>query len=75
MEPQQLPGSDTDVYFGDAEKPLPDWRAETKDEEDSDDDVLTDEQRDAVNGVLGFDSAELFSEVPAPDSLTPPNSK
>lgn len=47
-----------DVYFGDAERPLPDWRKESS--EDSDDEAPpTEEERAAVRGILGFDPSEL----------------
>lgn len=52
-----LPNLDADVYFGDAEKPLPNWRDwdESADEEAK----LSKEDRAALVGVLGFDPAEI----------------
>jgi hypothetical protein len=49
-----------DVYFGNPDKPLPDWRKEHMPE--SDDDVLTDEERRALIGMLGFDPSEEIAE-------------
>lgn len=53
-----LPESDADVYYGDADKPLPDWREVAGDDSD-DDDTLTADERAAVIGVLGFDPADI----------------
>ena len=56
-----LPGLDADVFFGDPGKPLPDWRAETPDDEgdEDDDDEPTTDQLKAVHGMLGFDPNEI----------------
>lgn len=56
-----IPGLDADVYFGDAETPLPDWRSALLDD-DSDEDDASPEQLAAVRGILGFDPAELWPE-------------
>ena len=53
-----------DVYFGDTEKPLPNWREEQDEAEDTDDSELDDEERAGVIGILGFDPEELW---PGPD--------
>ncbi len=50
-----VPGLDSDVYFGDTEKPLPDWRQELP-EDDSDE--PTEEEIAATIAVLGFDPSE-----------------
>lgn len=50
-----------DLYFGDAEQPLPDWRAAAPAQEDADDDddaPLTAEERQALVALLGFDPGE-----------------
>lgn len=67
-----LPGSTVDVYFGDAEKSLPNWRdasAEREDDgeaaqrADADDDTEpTEEERRSVAAMLGFDPAKLDDE-------------
>jgi hypothetical protein len=57
-----MPG---DVYFGDAEKPLPDWRAEASPSDLDDDVPLSDEERKGLVKMLGFDPAELFEDRPA----------
>lgn len=49
-------GLDSDVYFGDAEKPLPNWR---KDAAHETDDNNEDEPQPGVAEMLGFDPAEL----------------
>ncbi len=46
---------DQDVYYGDTEKPLPDWRTERIDPE---------QEREAVKRVLGFDPRELNDPTP-----------
>ena len=56
----EMPGLAGEVYFGDVESPLPDWRAESADE--SDGDSITPEQRAAVIGMLGFDPRESGEE-------------
>ena len=48
-----------DVYFGDAEKSLLDWRVEERASDTDDDAVPTPEERRAVVGVLGFDPEEV----------------
>jgi len=54
----RLPGmEDADVYFGDAEKPLPDWRAHVE-EDTADDDTLSDAEHVALVAMLGFDPNE-----------------
>jgi hypothetical protein len=53
-----IPGLDADVYFGDAERPLPDWR-QVLPETDDDADEPTEAERQAVIGMLGFDPREL----------------
>jgi|SRR6185437_9336004 len=51
-----LPGMQGDVYFGDPDKPLPDWRALPEDES-VEDAPLSDRERAALAGMLGFDPA------------------
>jgi len=51
-----------EVYFGDAESPLPDWRTELPDEGD-DSDELSHEERAAVVGMIGFDPAEFSDQL------------
>ncbi len=59
-----LPGLSSEVYFGDAEKPLPDWR-KLPDSEPDDDAPLTPEERKTLVGMLGFDpeSADADTHV------------
>lgn len=54
-----VPGLDADVYFGDAERPLPDWRKHLPDEDDDD------TPQPGVAAMLGFDPSELEEdEIP-----------
>jgi hypothetical protein len=53
-----------DVYFGDTETQLPDWRS-FADDAGEDDDEPTENDRAAVAGVLGFDPAEMDDVAPA----------
>lgn len=50
-----IPGLDADIYFGDPSIPLPNWR-EVLPEEDDDSDEISDEERDAVERMIGFGS-------------------
>lgn len=52
---------DANVFYGDAERPLPDWREEPGDDDDDAYDNLTPQQRAGLVAVLGFDPSE--SEV------------
>lgn len=52
-----------DVFYGDTEKPLPDWRTKAP-EVESDDDNLTADELAGVVGVLGFDPEELAKTSP-----------
>lgn len=54
----QLPGLDADVYYGDPEKKLPNWREH--DDKDDDGEEPTPEERAAVEGVLGVKLASLW---------------
>jgi hypothetical protein len=60
-----LPGSNIDVFFGDAEQPLPDWRKVLPDD-DSDDDELTPAERASVVAMLGFDPALWDTDARSP---------
>lgn len=55
-----VPGLNADVYYGDTETDLPDWRADVSDEVSAsdDDDTLTDDEEQAVISILGFDPDE-----------------
>lgn len=58
-----VPGLEADVYYGDAEKALPDWRENVADsdedgEEPEEGDTLSDEEHQAVTSILGFDPLE-----------------
>lgn len=58
MEP--LTDFPAEVHYGAADRPLPDWRREPDTgEADDEDDELSDDERDAVAGVLGFDPADI----------------
>lgn len=55
----QLPGMKGEVFFGDTEVPLPDWRAGLVDSgADDDADEITPGERKALVGMLGFDPRE-----------------
>ena len=51
-----LPEMNGDVYWGDPDKPLPDWRKE--DDNDEDDDEPEPLDREYLTSVLGFDPFE-----------------
>lgn len=53
----EVPGLPADVYFGDTEKPLPNWRKELPEEDDDEDDVSQD-RLDYVFATLGFNPLE-----------------
>lgn len=59
----QLPGSEAEVFFGDTEKPLPDWRKAATDDDQDDDVEPTADEKAAVVGVLGFDPAGISDEA------------
>lgn len=62
-----LPGLEAEVFFGDAETPLPDWRKVLPEENDDDDnDELTEEEKQSVIGMIGFDPGEPVGELPKP---------
>lgn len=52
-----VPGLAADVFFGDTQVPLPDWRAEADD--DNDDDDVSPERMAYVWAALGFDPSEV----------------
>lgn len=49
-----VPGLPADVYFGNTQKPLPDWR-ESASNDKSDDDMPSEDDLKAVIAMLGFD--------------------
>jgi hypothetical protein len=57
----QVYDQDSDVYFGEAGNPLPNWRLDPEllVEEDPDDELLPETPEDVI-AVLGFDPLELF---------------
>jgi hypothetical protein len=58
----EIPDLPADVYFGDPDKPLPNWRevlADDASEDDEDDDELSDDERATLMSMLGFDPQEL----------------
>lgn len=58
-----IPGLDSDVFFGDVENKLPDWREEMPEDDDDDNDSEpTEEERQGLIGMLGFDPHDI-SEV------------
>lgn len=59
-----VPGLNVDVYFGDAERPLPNWRGILI-QEDEDTDELSSEERDSVIGMIGFDPLEYEEQKDA----------
>lgn len=60
MSDHGVPGIDCDVYFGDPDAPLPDWR-QAPEETDPDDELLAETPADVI-AVLGFDPLELENE-------------
>ncbi len=52
-------GLDADVFYGDAEKPLPNWREEPQAAEGAGDEASPEEKR-TVASLLGFDPSELW---------------
>jgi hypothetical protein len=64
-----IPGLPADVYFGATDKPLPEWAVpDPAADEAAEDRPLTDDERAALAGVLGFDPAELWPD----DAAAPP---
>jgi hypothetical protein len=63
-----------EVFFGDAKKPLPDWRAALPEETDSDSESPTEEQVRAVTAIIGFDPMQESPLVksPPPPAAPPP---
>ncbi|HQU46310.1 MAG TPA: hypothetical protein PK867_26120 [Pirellulales bacterium] len=58
-----MPGQLGEVFWGDPDKPLPNWREHPRpdgDEDDPEDRPLTPEQRKHLAAITGLDSAELF---------------
>jgi hypothetical protein len=53
-------GLPLDIYFGDADSTLPDWRAVDVDLDDDPDDELLDETPADVVAMLGFDPLEML---------------
>lgn len=53
-----LPGQSADVYFGDTEKPLPNWRESLPTDDSDDDRELTAEERKVLVAMIGFDPSE-----------------
>lgn len=55
----EIPGLDSDVWFGEVENELPDWRLEeVVDEDDPDDELLPETPEDVID-ILGFDPREF----------------
>ena len=50
-----LPGSPCDVFFGDTERPLPNWREALPLDGDDEEDEPSEEEIRAVVRMLGFD--------------------
>lgn len=69
IDNRSFPGFNSDVYFGDAETPLPNWREVLP--EDSDDDELSPEEYADVVGMIGFDPKEKPTEKPVPHRIKP----
>lgn len=64
-----LPGLEHDVYFGEADEDLPDWREEAEMDED-DDASDPDKASEDVIAILGFDPFEEDDQPPA-EPVTP----
>lgn len=66
-----MPGMDGDVYWGDPDKPPPDWRKHPIPDADEDDDSYsedaTPERKRWVHNVVGFDPAELDDDDESDD--------
>ncbi len=63
----EIPGLPAQIFFGDIEKPLPEWTArdadmEQDDDDDDDDENLSKEDMAALKSMLGFDPDDLFLE-------------
>lgn len=54
-----LPDLDANVFFGDAERPLPEWR--DADEGDDEREEPTEHERAGLVAVLGFDPSDSAS--------------
>ena len=59
MIQQDQPWMPSDVYFGEVDSPLPDWRKEESDSDRDDDAELSEDERSALISILGFDPAEI----------------
>lgn len=69
-----IPGLDAEVYFGEPDAELPDWRETSTDGpgEVEPDDELTPEEKDDLIGMLGFDPDEMDEEeTPEPPKVKP----
>lgn len=54
-----IPGLPADIYYGDTERPPPDWRAVARDDEqDEDADEIGEDEARHVAALLAFDPAE-----------------
>jgi hypothetical protein len=62
-----LPGMGGDVHFGAVDAPLPDWRENMPEggRHDDDDAEPTEEERQEVIAMLGFDPREAEAEIEA----------
>jgi hypothetical protein len=61
----QFPAMLGEVFWGDPDKPLPNWREHPwpdGDEDDPEDWPLTPEQRKRLAEITGIDSAKLFAD-------------
>lgn len=59
-----IPGLPADVYFGDVGNPLPAFPPLGASDEDTEDQPLSDDERDSLIAVLGFDPRELDDDAP-----------
>jgi GNAT superfamily N-acetyltransferase len=57
-----IPGLPADVYFGDVGNPLPAFPPLGASDEDTEDQPLSDDERDSLIAVLGFDPREIDDE-------------
>lgn len=58
-----IPGLNADVFFGDPEKPLPNWREFS---EESDEENFTEEDKESLRIMLGFSPSDLWEVTNKP---------
>lgn len=69
-----LPGMQGEVFYGDVDRPLPDWRANLS-ETEGDSDEPTQEEMDAAVSMLGFDPSEELRRMEEQETAEVPKQK